>query len=94
MSLRNRFKFLNNNLMNVLKPEHFNFLKKAEKFYVKFEEKNNITHKEDFYDWIPEIGKAELINRVNNYDLLGLDFQPYGIINISCSLFAFSFFLG
>jgi len=53
MSLKNRYKFLNNNLLSVLKPEYFNFLKKTERFYTKFEEKNNITHNEDFYDWIP-----------------------------------------
>jgi len=29
MSLRNRYNFLNNNLMSILKPKHFNFLKKA-----------------------------------------------------------------
>ena len=92
MSLKNRYKFLNNNLMNVLKPDHFNFLKKAEKFYTKFEEKNNITHKEDFYDWIPEIGKAELINRVNNYDLIGLNFQPYGITTEFMRVLATGFF--
>ena len=33
MSLKNRYNFLNNNLMNILKPESFNFLKEAQNFY-------------------------------------------------------------
>ncbi len=29
MSLKNRYNFLNNNLMNFLKPEEYNFLKQT-----------------------------------------------------------------
>jgi len=79
LSLKNRYKFLNINLMNFLKPEHFNFLKQAEKFFQKFEEENNITHYEDFYEWIPEIGKAGLITRMHKFDNIGLDYEPYGM---------------
>ncbi len=79
LSLKNRYKFLNINLMNFLKPEHFNFLKQAEKFFQKFEEENNITHHEDFYEWIPEIGKAGLITRMHKFDNIGLDYEPYGM---------------
>jgi hypothetical protein len=39
MSLKNRYSFLNNNLMAVLSPEEFNFLKKVEKFCMRFEKK-------------------------------------------------------
>lgn len=79
LSLKNRYKFLNINLMNFLKPKHFNFLKQAEKFFQKFEEENNITHHEDFYEWIPEIGKAGLITRMHKFDNIGLDYEPYGM---------------
>ena len=63
MSLKNRYNFLNNNLINILKPESFDFLKQAQDFYLQFENKYNITHNEDFYDWFPEIGKKGLITR-------------------------------
>ena len=79
MSLKNRYKFLNNNLLSVIKPEHFNFLKKAERFYMKFEEKNNITHNEDFYTWIPELGKEGLVTRVSNFEDLGVGYKEHGM---------------
>lgn len=78
LSLKNRYKFLNINLMSILKPEHFDFLRKSQKFFIRFEEKHNITHNEDFYDWIPEIGKEGLVTRVHSFDDLGLNFEPYG----------------
>ena len=79
LSLKNRYNFLNNNLMNILKPEYFNFLKEAQNFYVGFEEKNSITHNEDFYDWFPELGKEGLITRVNSFSDIGLNYEPYGM---------------
>ncbi len=79
MSLKNRNNFLNNNLMSILKPKYFNFLKKVQNFFVRFEEKNNITHNEDFYEWIPAIGKEGLITRINNFKELDLNFEPYGM---------------
>jgi alkylation response protein AidB-like acyl-CoA dehydrogenase len=78
LSLKTRYKFLNYNLMSYLPKAHFDFLKKAQKFFVKFEKEHNITHNEDFYDWIPEIGKADLITRVHKFDDVGLNFEPYG----------------
>ena len=92
MELNNRYKFLNNNLMTILKPEHFNFLRKAQKFYVRYEKKNNITHKEDFYDWIPDIGKAELLFRHNNWNIIDLDYQPYGMTTEFMRVLAMDFF--
>ncbi len=79
LSLKNRYNFLNNNLMSILKPKNFNFLKKVQKFFVRFEERNNITHNEDFYEWIPAIGKEGLVTRVNNFTELDLNFEPYGM---------------
>ena len=91
LSLKTRNKFLNYNLMSFLKPKHFNFLKQAQKFFVKFEKENNITHNEDFYEWIPEIGKEGLITRINKFEFLDLNFEPNGLtaefMNISHRFF-------
>ena len=40
LSLINRYTFLNTNLLTVLEQNHMNFLKKAQKFFLRFE----ITH--------------------------------------------------
>ncbi|MFW9783578.1 MAG: acyl-CoA dehydrogenase family protein [Candidatus Heimdallarchaeota archaeon] len=79
MGLKNRYNFLNNNLMSILKPDDFNFLKKAQKFFLRFEKNNNITHNEDFYDWFPEIGNAGLLTRVNSFKEFGLNYEPHGM---------------
>ena len=79
LSLKNRYKFLNYNLMSFLEKEHLDFLKKAQRFYIGFEKRNNITHNEDFYEWIPEIGKEGLITRINNFEVLDMNFEPYGL---------------
>ena len=79
LSLKNRYKFLNYNLMTYLKKEQFDFLKQTQKFFTGFEKKYNITHTEDFYEWIPEIGKEGLVTRVNNFENLGLNYEPYGM---------------
>ncbi|MFX1315718.1 MAG: acyl-CoA dehydrogenase family protein, partial [Promethearchaeota archaeon] len=92
LSLKYRYKFLNNNLMSILKPEHFSFLRKTQKYFTRFEEKYNITHNEDFYDWIPEIGKEGLITRVNKFDEIGLNFDPYGMTAEFMRILATDFF--
>ncbi|MFX1418735.1 MAG: acyl-CoA dehydrogenase family protein [Promethearchaeota archaeon] len=92
MSLKNRYSFLNNNLMSILKPEHFNFLKQAQRFFIRFEKKNNIIHNEDLYEWIPEIGKAGLITRVNNFAELDLNYEPYGMTAEFMRIIATDFF--
>ncbi len=79
LSLKNRYNFLNNNLMNILKPGDFNFLKQAQSFFLRFESKYNITHNEDFYEWFPEIGKEGLITRINSFSDVGLEYEPYGM---------------
>lgn len=79
MSLENRYKFLNTNLMSVLPKEDFKWLKEVEKFYVNFEKEKNITHNEDFYEWFPDIGKAGYFTRVNKFENLGLNFEPNGL---------------
>ena len=92
LSLRNRYKFLNNNLVSILKPKHFNFLKEAQKFYLGMEKKYNITHNEDFYDWIPEIGKAGLITRMYNFKEVDLNYEPYGMTTDFMRILASDFF--
>ena len=65
----------------MLTPTEFNFLKKVQKFCMRFERKNNITHgpDEDIYDWIPAFGKEGLITRSEPFKMLDLDYQPYGL---------------
>ncbi len=92
MSLKNRNNFLNNNLVSMLKPDSFNFLKKVQKFFVKFEEKNNITHNEDFYEWIPMIGKEGLVTRINSFQDIGLNYEPYGMTAEFLRVLATEFF--
>ncbi|MGB5913096.1 MAG: acyl-CoA dehydrogenase family protein [Promethearchaeia archaeon] len=92
LSLKNRYKFLNYNLMTYLKKEHFDFLKKVERFFIGFEKKHNVTHNEDFYEWIPEIGKEGLVTRVNNFDMLDLNYEPYGMTAEFMRAFATDFF--
>ena len=92
LSLKNRYKFLNYNLMSYLEREHFDFLKKAQKFFIQFEKKNNITHNEDFYDWIPEIGKEGLVTRINKFDILDLNYEPHGLTAEFMRMLASDFF--
>ncbi|NVM45384.1 MAG: acyl-CoA dehydrogenase [Candidatus Lokiarchaeota archaeon] len=92
LSLKTRNKFLNYNLMSFLKPKHFDFLKQAQKFFVKFEKEKNITHNEDFYEWIPEIGRNGFITRMHKFDNLGLDFEPYGLTTEFMRVLAMDFF--
>ncbi|MEJ2249132.1 MAG: acyl-CoA dehydrogenase [Candidatus Lokiarchaeota archaeon] len=79
LSLKNRYSFLNFNLSGILNPDHLNFLRSIQKFFVKYENKNNIDHTEDFYEWIPDIGKEGFVTRVNKFEDLGLNFEPNGM---------------
>ena len=92
MNLQNRYNFLNNNLMSILKPKYFNFLRKAQKFFVRFEKKHNINHTEDLYEWIPEIGKEGLVTRINKFDELDLNYEPYGMTAEFMRCLAMDFF--
>jgi len=92
LSLKTRNKFLNYNLMSFLKPKHFNFLKQAQNFFVKFEKDKNVTHNEDFYEWIPEIGKNGYITRMHKFDNIGLNFEPYGMTTEFMRVLAMDFF--
>ncbi|MFX1501654.1 MAG: acyl-CoA dehydrogenase family protein [Promethearchaeota archaeon] len=92
LSLKNRYKFLNYNLMSYLPKTHLDSLKKTQKFFIAFEKKNNINHTEDFYQWIPEFGKEGLITRLNSFDFLDLNYEPYGLTAEFMRILATDFF--
>ena len=92
LSLKTRNKFLNYNLMSFLKPKHFNFLKQAQKFFENFEKTNNITHNEDFYEWIPDIGKNGYISRLHKFEDIGLNYEPHGMTSEFMRILAMDFF--
>lgn len=92
LSLKNRYNFLNINLMSILKPKYMSFLREAQNFYVKFEKRNEITHTEDFYEWIPEIGEKGLITRVNPFVDAGLNLEPNGMVAEFMRVLATDFF--
>ncbi len=82
LSLKNRYSFVNNNLMSVLKPEHFNFLKSVERFCLRYEKKHNITHSphEDIYTWIPDFGKEGYISRAHNFEMIDINYDTWGAV--------------
>ncbi len=82
LSLKNRYAFLNNNLMSVLKPEQFNFLKKVQRFCLKYEKKHNITHgpDEDIYAWTKDFGKEGFITRSETYDVCDVHYEEHGAV--------------
>ncbi|MFX1323634.1 MAG: acyl-CoA dehydrogenase family protein [Promethearchaeota archaeon] len=82
LSLKYRYNFVNNNLMAILSQEQFSFLKKVQKFCMRFEKKNNITHgpDQDVYDWIPAFGAEGYITRAHNFDVVDLNYDTYGAV--------------
>jgi len=82
LSLKNRYSFLNNNLMAILSPEQFNHLKKVQKFCQRFEKKNGIIHgpEEDIYDWIPAFGAEGYITRAHNFEMVDVNYNYYGMV--------------
>ncbi|MFO8020359.1 MAG: acyl-CoA dehydrogenase [Promethearchaeia archaeon] len=92
MSLKNRYKFLNNNLMKILKPKDMNFLKSIQKFYTNYEKKNNIDHSEDFYEWIPDFGKEGLITHINRFEVIDINYEHYGMMAEFARVMATDFF--
>ena len=82
LSLKNRYSFVNNNLMALLSPEQFNYFKKVQKFCMRFEKKNEITHgpEEDVYDWIPAFGAEGYITRAHNFEMIDVEYEDYGAV--------------
>jgi len=81
LSLENRYSFLNTCLDSMLSPNEMDFLKQVEGFCLKYENDNNITHgpNEDIYDWVSDFGKAGYINRAHKFEMLDLNYEPYGL---------------
>jgi len=92
LSLSNRNKFLNYNLMSFLDPIYLNFLKQAQNFFENFEKANSITHNEDFYEWMPEIGNNGYISRLHQYEDVDLNYQPHGMTSEFMRILAMDFF--
>ncbi len=82
LNLKNRYSFLNNNLISVLDPKSFNFLKKVQKFCLGLEKDLNITHgpSEDIYNWFSEAGKAGIICRLHKFENIDINYEPYGMM--------------
>ncbi len=82
LSLKNRYSFVNNNLMALLSPEQFNYFKKVQKFCMRFEKKNNITHGpgEDVYDWVPAFGAEGYITRAHNFEMVDVVYEEFGAV--------------
>ena len=82
LNLKNRYNFLNNNLMAILTPGQFSYLKKVQKFCMRFEKKNNITHgpEEDVYDWIPAFGAEGYVTRAHNFEIVDVNYDYYGAV--------------
>ena len=81
LSLKNRYSLLNNNLTSVLSQEQFSFLRQVERFCLKFEKKNNITHgpEEDIYDWVPAFGEQGYITRQHPFEMIDLNYKEHGL---------------
>jgi butyryl-CoA dehydrogenase len=94
MSLKNRYAFLNANLMTVLEQDQMNFLKQAQKFCIRYEKKNEITHApdEEFYSWIPDFGKEGLISRAHPYTEIDMNYEEHGLTIELMRCLALSFF--
>jgi butyryl-CoA dehydrogenase len=80
-NLKNRYAFLNNNLTPILSTKEFNFLREVQRFCLRFEKKNNITHgpEEDVYDWIPEFGAEGYITRQHNFEMVDVVYEEWGL---------------
>ncbi|MFX0042450.1 MAG: acyl-CoA dehydrogenase family protein [Candidatus Hodarchaeota archaeon] len=80
-SLKNRYSFLNNNLTAILSQKEFNFLREVQRFCLRFEKKNNITHgpDEDVYDWIPAFGEQGYITRQHSFDMVDVAYENWGL---------------
>ncbi|MBY9021598.1 MAG: acyl-CoA/acyl-ACP dehydrogenase [Candidatus Lokiarchaeota archaeon] len=94
LSLKNRYQFLNTNLMTVLDPPEFNFLKQIQKFCMRFEKKNEITHgpEENVYEWIPAFGAEGYITRSHNFDMVDINYPEYGVTIEFMRTIAMNFF--
>jgi alkylation response protein AidB-like acyl-CoA dehydrogenase len=101
MCLKNRYAFLNNNLTSILTQKEFNFLREVQRFCLRFEKKNNITHgpDEDVYDWVPAFGEKGYISRQHTFDMCDVHYEEWGLAadlmrNIAVDMFDPQFAMG
>jgi len=81
MSLKNRYAFINNNLTAILTQDEFNFLRQVQRFCLRFEKKNGITHRtdEDTYSWIPAFGEKGYITRQHAFEEIDMNYPEWGL---------------
>ncbi|NVM18371.1 MAG: acyl-CoA/acyl-ACP dehydrogenase [Candidatus Lokiarchaeota archaeon] len=92
LSLTPRNKFLYYNLMSFLDPKYLGFLKQTQKFLENFEKTKRITHNEDFYEWIPELGRNGYISRLHKFEEIDLNYEHYGMTAEFMRILAMDFF--
>ncbi len=94
LALKNRYSFINNCLAPILDTEQFNFFRKVQRFCLKFEKKNNITHRidEDIYSWIPAFGSEGYVSRAYSFENIDLHQDPYGMVPDFLRLLAMDIF--
>jgi alkylation response protein AidB-like acyl-CoA dehydrogenase len=101
MKLKNRYNFLNNNLMQVLSTDEFSFLREVERFCQRYEKKNNITHgpDEDIYEWVEDFGAEGYITRQHDFEMIDVNYEKYGLTydflrNLALDMFSPQFAMG
>lgn len=81
LNLENRYNFLNTCVRPMVSSDEMSFLKKVEDFCLNYEKTKNITHgpDEDIYEWISDFGKEGYISRAHKFEVLDLNYEPYGL---------------
>ncbi len=94
LSLENRYRFLNECLAPMLSEDEMGFLNRVEEYCLKYEIENNITHgpDEDLYEWIRMFGQEGYICRAHNFDMIDLNYEPYGLTAELMRALAIDFF--
>ncbi|MFX1275930.1 MAG: acyl-CoA dehydrogenase family protein [Promethearchaeota archaeon] len=94
LNLKNRYKFLNDNLFSVLSEEQLDYLKRVQHFCLNFEKEKQITHgpDEDIYDWCSDFGKEGLITRLHSYECVDLNYKEHGLVADFMRLIALDLF--
>ncbi|MBY9006886.1 MAG: acyl-CoA/acyl-ACP dehydrogenase [Candidatus Lokiarchaeota archaeon] len=82
LSLKNRYSMINNILMPIFSPEQFHLFKEVQRFCLRFEKKNNITHgpNEDVYEWMGAFGKKGYLTRSRAYEVIDQNYEQHGLV--------------
>jgi len=76
LSLKNRYSFLNTNMMALLDDKQKKLASKVQRFCIKMDKEVNHT-KDDVYNWIPAFGKEGFVTRSREFKELGLEWNTY-----------------